>query len=79
MHAAGHWRNEPAPTPKLVRMPQIINGGRWAENRLRHLRQLLEQSTDEDERRRIEHEIEQLKPEAGFGRRLLRLFVPGMK
>ena len=28
MHAAGHWRNEPAPTPKLVRMPQIINGGR---------------------------------------------------
>jgi hypothetical protein len=60
-------------------MPQIINGGQWAENRLRHLRQLLEETTDEGERRRIEHEIEQLKPEARLGRRLLRLFVPGMK
>ena len=60
-------------------MPQIISGGKWAENRLQHLRQLLEQTTDEEERRTIEHEIEQLKPEAGLGRRLLRLFVPGMK
>lgn len=67
------------PTPKLRGMPQIINGGRWAENRLRHLRQLLEQSTDDEERRRIEQEIEQLKPEASLGRRLLRHVLPGMR
>jgi hypothetical protein len=60
-------------------MPQIISGGKWAEKRLQHLRQLLDQTTDEDQRRTIEHEIEQLKPEAGLGRRLLRLLVPGMK
>ncbi len=60
-------------------MPRIVNGGKWAENRLRHLRQLLEQSTDDDERRKIEHEIEQLKPEAGLGRRFLRHFIPGMR
>ena len=60
-------------------MPQIINGGKWAENRLRHLRQRLEETTDEEERRRIEHEIEQLKPEAGLGRRLLRYLLPGMR
>ena len=60
-------------------MPQIINGGKWAENRLQHLRELLEQTTDEEERRQIEHEIEQLKPETALRRRLLRLFVPGMK
>ena len=32
-------------------MPQIINGGKWAENRLRHLRQLREQTSNEDELR----------------------------
>jgi hypothetical protein len=60
-------------------MPHIINGGKWAENRLRHLRQLLEETTDEQERRRIEQEIEHLKPEASLGRRLLRYLLPGMR
>jgi hypothetical protein len=66
-------------SPKLRRMPQIINGGKWAEDRLRHLRQLREQTTNEDELRQIDQEIEQLKAETGFGRRLLRLLLPGMK
>jgi protein subunit release factor A len=60
-------------------MPRIISGGKWAEDRLRHLRQLLEQTTDEEERRKIEHEIEQLKPEASLRRRFLRMLLPGMK
>ena len=76
---SGHRGGDGDLTPKLGSMPQIINGGKWAENRLQHLRQLLEQTTDEDERRRIEHEIEQLKPEASLRRKLVRLFVPGMK
>ena len=60
-------------------MPQIINGGKWAEDRLRHLRQLREQTSNEDELRQIDQEIEQLKPEAGLGRRLLRYLLPGMR
>jgi hypothetical protein len=60
-------------------MPQIINGGKWADARLRHLRQLREQTTNEDELRQIDQEIEQLKSENKFGRRLLRHLLPGMK
>ena len=60
-------------------MPQIINGGKWAEDRLRHLRQLREHTSNEDERRQIDQEIEQLKSESRFSRRLLRLLLPGMK
>ena len=60
-------------------MPGIINSGKWAEDRLRHLRQLLDRTSDEEERRRIEKEIEQLKAETGFGRRLLRSILPGMR
>ncbi|HWD73409.1 MAG TPA: hypothetical protein VG779_12860 [Actinomycetota bacterium] len=68
-----------ATSPKLGLMPQIINGGKWAENRLRHLRELREQTSNEDQLRLIDQEIEQLKAETGFGRRLLRHLLPGMK
>ena len=60
-------------------MPQIISGGKWAQDRLRHLRELREQASSDDERRQIDQEIEQLKAESRFGRRLLRAFLPGMK
>lgn len=75
---AGHRGGYADLTHKLVHMP-TISGGNWAAARLRHLRELLEQTEDEDERRKIQHEIEQLAPEARLGRRFLRMLLPGMK
>lgn len=60
---------------RLATVAGIIDGRKWLDERLQHLRGLLDANPTDDERAAIDAEIGRLEAEAGTSRRRFRRWI----